>query len=189
MATNIHSVNQRAQRQHAIRQLLQQERIGNQEELRKRLRRAGIRAEQATLSRDLHALGVVKGPDGYVLPDAIAAGSPGADRRREELVTLVQQFLGPVAAAVDGAAIETAGTLVVLRTGPGRAQPLALALDHARLRGMVGTIAGDDTIFIATRSEKDAARLAELISAIATGADEAVPALLSAFEVERSTTR
>ncbi|MCA9284373.1 MAG: hypothetical protein KDA22_04110 [Phycisphaerales bacterium] len=182
-------MNQRTRRQHAIRQLLQRERIGNQEELRKRLRQVGIRAEQATLSRDLHALGVVKGPDGYVLPDALGSSSTAAGVRREELADMVQRFLGPVAAAADGAAIEHAGNLVVLRTGPGRAQPLALALDRSRLRGMLGTIAGDDTIFIAARTERDAGRLADLLSAIATGADESVPALMTSFEAERAASR
>lgn len=127
-----------ARRRQLIRELLRDERIHSQEELRKRLRHAGVRAEQATLSRDLHALGVVKGPDGYLLPDAAVTPVPA----RTELVQLLRQYLSSA---------EQTGPLTVLRTGPGRAQPVGLALDGARIPGVLGTIAGDDTIMVVTR--------------------------------------
>src|SRR5262245_62100607 len=154
---------QRDHRQRLIRELLRGERVQNQDELRRLLRHRGVRAEQATLPRDLHALGVVKGPDGYRLPESPVATSPA----RAELIQLVRHYL---------AAADATGPLVVLRTGPGRAQPLGLALDNARILDVLGTIAGDDTIFVAVRSPLVAEWLVELLRSIAEGAtpDEGV---------------
>ncbi len=147
---------QRNQRQRLIRELLRAERIHSQDELRTRLRSEGVRAEQATLSRDLHALGVVKGPDGYVMPEIPISTTPA----RHELIQLAQQYL---------VSADAAGQLVVLRTGPGRAQPLGLAIDNARITNVLGTIAGDDTIFIAMRDHSSASRLASLLSTAGQG--------------------
>lgn len=147
-----------ARRRQLIRELLRDERIHSQEELRKRLRQAGVRAEQATLSRDLHALGVVKGPDGYLLPEAAVTPLPS----RTELIQLLRQYLSTA---------EQTGPLVVLRTGPGRAQPVGLALDGARIPGVLGTIAGDDTIFVALRGEPTAVRFAKFCREIANGGE------------------
>jgi len=151
-----HSPGQIARRRQLIRELLRSDRFHSQEQLRTKLREAGIRAEQATLSRDLHALGVVKGPDGYILPDAPVSPTPS----RGELTQLLRQFL---------VSAEHTGVLVVLRTGPGRAQPVGLALDAARLRAVLGTIAGDDTIFVAARSPALAERFAEFCRDVAGG--------------------
>lgn len=145
-----------ARRRQLIRELIRSERFHSQEQLRTRLREAGIRAEQATLSRDLHALGVVKGPDGYILPDAPVSPVPS----RAEFVQLVRQFL---------VTAEHTGVLVVLRTGPGRAQPVGLALDAAHIRAVLGTIAGDDTIFVALRSPLAAERFAAFCRQVAEG--------------------
>lgn len=150
-------LSQRDVRQRHIRELLRTTAVHSQGELQERLAEIGVKAEQATLSRDLHALGVVKGPDGYLLPDAPMTPAPA----RGELVQLVQQYL---------VAVDCAGQLVVLRTGPGRAQPLGLALDNARLSGALGTIAGDDTIFVAMSTVAAAERLADAIRAIGDGA-------------------
>ena len=135
-----------------IRRLLEQERIASQDQLRKRLAAHGVRAQQATLSRDLHEIGVVKAPDGYALPETMIS-TPPADLNGLAR-TAGQYLLG----------VERGGNLVVIRTGPGRAQPFALEVDNARLEGVMGTIAGDDTIFIAAKSERDAGRLTKFFS-------------------------
>ena len=128
----------KTQRQRMIGDWLREQKVGSQEQLVARLGLAGIAATQATVSRDLDELGAVKSRrDGaiiYVLPDA-ASGQPAAmlDRLLAEWVTEIIDANG----------------LVVVKTPPGSANLVANALDAARLDGVAGTIAGDDTIFIA----------------------------------------
>lgn len=133
-------------RRHRITELLDRHRVTSQEQLQALLAADGIEATQATISRDLRDLGVVKGPTGYHLPGRAAPAEPGAD----ELERALASFL---------ISADAAGNLVVLRTGPGRAQALALDLDRASLRGVLGSVAGDDTIFLAARTPAEAARL------------------------------
>lgn len=127
------------QRQRLIADWLRGGRIGSQEELVARLGLAGISATQTTVSRDLDELGAVKqrndGSIRYVLPDRIDRNhaSDRLDRILGEWVT----------------SIETAGSLVVMRTPPGSANLVASAMDSAALPEIAGTIAGDDTIFVA----------------------------------------
>jgi transcriptional regulator of arginine metabolism len=154
-------------RRHAlIRELLTRRAVGNQRELEAALREAGADATQATVSRDLRELEVLKGPEGYVLPDAPrAARALGTDHLRRSLPPLVRDSL-------------PAGNLVVLKTGPGQAPALALELDRTPLRGVLGTVAGDDTVFVATDSDRSASRLAREIMDLASsrGSDNATPA-------------
>lgn len=127
--------------------------VWSQQELAAILReREGIVVTQATLSRDLAELGVVKGPDGYMLPGA--APAPSAGDREAALASALRQHL---VSAVHG------GTTVVLRTPSGHANSLAVAIDHAGLPGVLGTIAGDDTIFIAARDTHAASALARTV--------------------------
>ena len=126
------------QRQRLIADWLRQHRIGSQEELVARLDLAGVPATQATVSRDLDELGAVRVRGGgamhYRLPDQLETGNAGRlDRLLGDWVT----------------DIVTAGNLVVLRTPPGSANLVANALDGAGLEEVAGTIAGDDTIFVA----------------------------------------
>ena len=129
----------KAQRQRMIGDWLRDHRVGSQEELVARLGLAGITATQATVSRDLDELGAVKlrrdGAIRYVLPDKVELAQSAAmlDRLLAEWVTEIVEANG----------------LVVLRTPPGSANLVANALDAAGLEGVAGTIAGDDTIFIA----------------------------------------
>ena len=129
----------KGQRQRMIADWLREQRVGSQEELVARLGLAGIAATQATVSRDLDELGAVKvrrdGAIRYLLPDQIEPGHAAAklDRLLAEWVTEVVP----------------AGNLVVLKTPPGSANLVANALDSAGIEGIAGTIAGDDTIFIA----------------------------------------
>lgn len=126
------------QRQRLIAEWLRIHRIGSQEELVARLDLAGIAATQATVSRDLDELGAVRvrrsGALHYRLPDQLEpATTSKLDRLLAEWVT----------------EIIAAGNLVVLKTPPGSANLVANALDGAGLAEVAGTIAGDDTIFVA----------------------------------------
>ncbi|MBX3364169.1 MAG: arginine repressor [Phycisphaeraceae bacterium] len=139
----------RPRRQALIASILRRQHVESQDQLQAILAEQGITVAQATLSRDLRALGVVKGPSGYFLPDQpgpLPAYEPGA----------LARTLGMFVRSVD-----VGGNLVVLRTGPGHAQIVALELDRSPPENILGTIAGDDTIFIAARSENRAQQLAE----------------------------
>jgi transcriptional regulator of arginine metabolism len=139
--------NGRLTRHHLIVELVQREPVQNQEELRRLLTGRGIRVTQATLSRDLRELGLVKSPAGYQVPGTPEASSPIDNGK---LPTAVQEF-------VIGA--DAAKNLVVLRTPPGGAQPLAIAIDRSRPRGVLGTLAGDDTVLVVTRTDRAAQTL------------------------------
>ena len=129
----------KGQRQRLIGDWLRDHSVGSQEELVARLATAGIAATQATVSRDLDELGAVKqrrdGSIRYILTDASQAAPSVAalDRLLAEWVTEIIE----------------ANALIVLKTPPGSANLVANAIDGAALDGVAGTIAGDDTIFIA----------------------------------------
>jgi len=135
-------------RRRAVARLIRSRPIATQEELLEGLRADGFEATQATLSRDLARLGArrISTPDGarYELDDE--------DRR---------DGLSALAALV--ASVACNGALVVVRTHPGSAPAVARAVDLARLPDVLGTIAGDDTIFIAPAREGRARALAERV--------------------------
>jgi transcriptional regulator of arginine metabolism len=133
-----------------ITELIENEAIYTQEELRKQLRQSGIHVNQATLSRDLRELGLVKTVNGYALPNAEEAG--GAPM--PSLEHLMREFV------VD---VREAENQLVLKTSPGSAQPVAAALDSSDWNEIVGTIAGDDTILIITGSKGICHKLATKI--------------------------
>jgi transcriptional regulator of arginine metabolism len=138
-------------RQRAIRDLVEQRPIRTQQELAAALRERGFRTTQATISRDVAELGLVKaGRDGtqaYAIPPRLReAETSGEDRIR----TLLRDM--PVE-------IRDAGTMLILRTLPGSAHPLAAALDRARWPEVVGSIAGDDTVFVAFADRRSLARV------------------------------
>jgi transcriptional regulator of arginine metabolism len=129
-------------RQRAIRDLVDQRPIRTQQELAAALRERGFRATQATISRDVAELGLVKGSrDGrsaYVLPPRLRdADVSGEDRLRRLLSDVPVEF-------------RVADRLLVIRTLPGSAHAVAAALDRTRWPEIVGSIAGDDTVFVAT---------------------------------------
>jgi transcriptional regulator of arginine metabolism len=147
----------KARRQELILDLVERELLHSQEELRDRLRQRGVAATQATISRDIRDLGLVKrAVDGaYQRLDALS-GQTG--RAMATLDRLAAEFLRQV---------DHVQQLVVLRTGAGQAQPLALAIDRAQLPEAVGTIAGDDTILLIARDGRRAASLAKQLRALA----------------------
>ena len=126
----------KARRQSVILDVIQRQPVRNQEQLRRLVRAAGFDVTQATLSRDVRELALVKGgPDAAYLPP-VPTGSNG-HAARSLLNRAVAEYL---------ARVDRVQQFVVLRTGPGQAQLLGVALDSARLPEIVGTIAGDDTI-------------------------------------------
>src|SRR5690349_2647407 len=135
-----------------ILRLVSGERITNQEDLRRRLAQQRLRVTQATLSRDLQELKLIKTSDGYktvsALPDESASLPP--------LTRALREFL------LD---IRPAENLLVLKTPPSGAQPLAAAVDAAKFPEIAGTIAGDDTILIITPSRKTRDSLQKKIEA------------------------
>lgn len=129
------------ERQSAILQLVGGSRIASQEELKQRLASQGLHVTQATLSRDLRDLGVVRAPgeDGsrYLLPEMVA------DEVKPSLDSLLPQLFS----RIDGVA-----ELIVLHTLPSGAQPIAEAVDSEGFEEVIGTLAGENTILIVCRS-------------------------------------
>jgi transcriptional regulator of arginine metabolism len=116
------------------------------------LAESGISVTQATVSRDLAAIGAVRSSEGYRLPDQDSVSSSTGDPIQLKAI-LRDHVLDVLPAA----------SLVVIHTAPGHANFVASQIDATRPKGMVGCLAGDDTIFIATPSNKAASTLAELL--------------------------
>jgi transcriptional regulator of arginine metabolism len=137
-------------RKAAILELVDKEAITSQEQLREKLRARGIEATQATISRDIQELSLVK------------RAADGAYRRAGS-----DTFTGDADLALRRAVEEYLRTqeivqqLLVLRTDPGQAQPLAVAIDRARVPEIAGTIGGDDTILVICRSTNEATAIAD----------------------------
>lgn len=127
----------RQERQDTIRRILATSVVATQQDLLARLEAGGMTVDQSTLSRDLNELGVRKNGGQYVLPEEHETGPANVD-----YAAVVRSFVpcGP--------------HLIVMRTVVGQAQPVALAIDAAEDPSIVATLAGDDTIFVATRSQK-----------------------------------
>ena len=136
-------------RQAAIVELVTSEAIHSQELLRKRLKLRGFDATQATLSRDIKELGLVK------------RAADGAYQRAD---VVQMQTMGPRSDAQRAVAdylkrVERVEQLIVLKTDPGEAQLLALAIDRATYDEVVGTVGGDDTILVIARHRRAAAEM------------------------------
>ncbi len=133
--------------------LLRNEEAETQDDLRRKLARRGIHVTQATVSLDIEDLGLVKTRTGYRLPDAV---EPMASLQ-PTLAIVLKEFLTEV---------RLAANLVVLLTRPGNAHSVAAALDANPWEGIVGTIAGDDTIFVATTGAHQAEVIRKKILAL-----------------------
>lgn len=145
-------------RHRAIRDLVAQRPLRTQQELAAALRERGFRTTQATISRDVAELGLVKesreGTQAYALPRRLVeAETSGEDRLRALLRDL------PIE-------LREAGLLLIVRTLPGSAHAIAAALDRARWPEVAGSIAGDDTVFVACADraslQRTKARITEL---------------------------
>jgi transcriptional regulator of arginine metabolism len=136
-----------------ILRLVSDARITNQEDLRRRLAAQKLRVTQATLSRDLQELRLVKTHEGYK-PDAV---SPEDTSNLSPLTRALGEFLSD---------IRPAENMLVLKTPPGAAQTLAAAVDGAKFTEIAGTIAGDDTVLIITPDRKSRESLQKRIESL-----------------------
>ena len=148
----------KADRQGTVVRLITSNRIASQEELRRLLALDGLDVTQATLSRDLRDLGVVRvpGDDGarYLLPEMVS------DEAKPSLDGLLPQLFS----RIDGV-----GELIVLHTLPGGAQPIAEAVDAQGWPEIIGTLAGENTILIVCRSAAARDTLTRRLTALARG--------------------
>ncbi len=136
-----------------ILDLLRTESVETQEALRRKLARRGIHVTQATVSRDIEELGLIKTREGYRVPEAIES----LPLAQPDLAIVLKEFLTDA---------RQAANLVVLKTRPGNAHSVAAALDAEAWEGVVGTVAGDDTILVATPGSRAAAQVRKKILAL-----------------------
>jgi transcriptional regulator of arginine metabolism len=131
--------------------------ISSQTDLVKELKKLGYKVTQATASRDLEEIGAVRASDGYRLgsnSDDSLSRVLGADSAKRNSSLILS--------------VEASGNLVVVRTPPGAAQLLASNLDHASIKSIIGTIAGDDTVLVVSRKANGGADLAKELQAISS---------------------
>jgi transcriptional regulator of arginine metabolism len=141
-------------RQRALAELIRSQTLSSQEELGERLAALGFAVTQATVSRDLEQIGAVKvrrgGQLSYALPEQVR-DAPGP-----RLAAVLRDWVRSV---------DTAGNLVVIKTPPGSAHLVGVALDSADIPEIVGTISGDDTLFVACRTAGACKSLSRTLSA------------------------
>jgi transcriptional regulator of arginine metabolism len=136
-------------RQGQILKIIRGKQICTQDELARELNEIGIQTTQVTLSRDMRELALVKTPEGYrQLPSE--RGGPG-------FAEVAEEYLQD---------IRIAQNLVVLRTSPGNANALAVALDREELEEVVGTVAGDDTVLVITADNRQADKFRQKMLAV-----------------------
>jgi len=148
------------QRQHRISRLLEEQPVSSQGQLVELLASEGVVATQATVSRDLEDLGAVKvripgGTLAYAIPDYTRGERAGSD---DHLKRLMSEFVLEVAHSAN---------IVVLRTPPGSAHVVGSALDRAGVADILGTVAGDDTLFLVVRESVGGAAVAADLAALA----------------------
>jgi transcriptional regulator of arginine metabolism len=151
-----HGTPPRGARLEAIRRIIAEQAVDSQEHLTELLRRQGFAVAQGTLSRDLKRLGIGKAPTpegGYTYLPADGEVKPGSD------ATYVQDFKRGFLT------LEFSGSFGLMRTLPGHANSVASALDNLRIREVLGTIAGDDTVLIVPRNGVSPFRLVRALGA------------------------
>jgi transcriptional regulator of arginine metabolism len=141
-------------RHRAILHLIDEGPVESQDSLQQQLERKGFEVGQATLSRDIHELKLVKGPEGY----RRAGEGSGGDGVLPSVMHLARQFV---------VEIRQAQNMLVVKTTVGSAQPVAAALDASHWPEVVGTIAGDDTVLVIASDRKKAQALASRIGELA----------------------
>jgi transcriptional regulator of arginine metabolism len=150
----------RQRRQKVIADIIRREPVGSQEEVTARLSEHGLSVTQATVSRDLDQMGAVKVKRGgvlrYSLPDEIGDSDWAAARLQRIMSDWVQS-------------VEAAGNMIVMKTPPGSAHLVGLALDQAKLAEVAGTVCGDDTIFLVVRDGAEPGAVAERFRSLSGG--------------------
>jgi len=141
----------KTQRHNAIRDLVVKTSVLNQDDLRRKLAKAGIHVTQATLSRDIRELKLLKGPAGYALPfNGNGAAFEEDDDDEPELAQILESF---------GLEVIQAQNLLVFHTTTGGAQPIAAGIDAEEWPEVVGTVAGDNAVLIVCPDNRRAAAL------------------------------
>jgi transcriptional regulator of arginine metabolism len=151
----------RRERERAILRILGEREIHTQVELVAELRARGFVATQATVSRDIGRLGILKAPSPsgaprYVPPDEplLSRNSSNGEREREQLEAAVRESVLEV---------DAGDAVLAVRTPPGLANAVAITIDRARVPEIVATVAGDDTIFVLMRSAADRRKVRRLL--------------------------
>ena len=142
----------KTQRQHRINELIEREVISTAAQLVTRLQAEGITATQATVTRDLQELGTIKVRDEHGSRRIVVASSPKVS---SPPLDHLRRMMGEWVVSVDSSA-----NLVVLRTPPGCAHVVASALDRSALEGVLGSVAGDDTLLVIASDEHGGAAMA-----------------------------
>lgn len=142
---NILAMTEKVIRQRKVREIVEKEKVSSQEEILDYLLQAGIATTQATLSRDIRELRIVKVHDGEEYSYSLPHPSPQA------AVTASNRGINMGSVSIDS--VEFCGQLMVLRTRPGHAGMVALLLDNAKLKEVAGTVAGEDSVFAAIRDD------------------------------------
>ncbi len=149
---------EKIERQQKLLQLLRDQELSTQDELVTGMKEAGFEVTQATISRDIKDLGIVK-----VMTSAGNQKYVSMDRTGEAISGRMMKIY-----AESVLSVEPALNIIVIKTLPGMAQACASALDSMRITDLVGTIAGDDTVFVATRSIETAESLADSLTRLIT---------------------
>ncbi|NCA97788.1 MAG: arginine repressor [Clostridia bacterium] len=142
------------ERQARLLQLIRDKDLATQDELVLYMRSSGMDVTQATVSRDIKELGIVKVMTGTGTQKYVSMQRTGESISGRLMKIYAESVLS----------VDLAMNLIVIKTMPGMAQACASALDSMRLSDLVGTLAGDDTVFIATRSAEQAQQMAEVLS-------------------------
>ena len=143
----------KSERQKALLDVVAKQAVATQSELKELLKARGIEADQATLSRDIRELGLVKASDDgahYRYAPVESVTPPATMKASTILARLVRK-------------IDCSGNLLVVKTDPGEASPIGLALDRMGWSEVVGTVAGDDTLLVVVKEGVPARKLAKKI--------------------------
>ena len=143
----------KADRQKALLDVIAEQAVSTQAELKDLLKARGIDADQATLSRDIRELGLIKTADDgthYRYAPVESVAPPVHTKASAILARLVRK-------------IDCSGNLLVIKTDPGEASPIGLALDRMAWSEVVGTVAGDDTLLVVVKEGSPARKLAKKI--------------------------
>ncbi len=161
MAMNFYAAGDGARRKEEILRIVRESTVHSQDEILSALKKRGFKVTQPTLSRDLRDLGLAKTPSGYIVPGEVVAPVVTFTPREVRETRLEHLVRDSVLSA------EAGMNLVVIKTPAAAAQPLASAIDFGDVEDALGTVGGDDTIFVAFRNSTSAAAFARRLHEIA----------------------